>query len=374
MPIPSIEEDDEDDRPSTPFTDSFIEGMDDSPSGAPTPSKKRPNHDQLQKQISNILETIPAKFTLETETPAINLNPPDFKPPRPAPSSSRTTKPEPSWRSRSNLSSRASTPGFTLAPAYAKNPRPRPKSTQQDIKVYHLSRSSGEAPIKLFIRCVGENGERVMVRVGGGWADLGEYLKDYATHHGRRSAVGNDKVEVRDIPRVSRGPTSSPPSRPASALDSPMTPLNVRKTRKSFGADDSRRPPRTPIPAALDRTPPSNPSTRSRSSSRLSWAEDESPMLGLAGPKSKPVEMSEENRAWVASVKEKVRLASGERKVSGTGSEIGGRDGRESVGRERGRESVGRDRGRESVGPREREGFGELGKVGGTKRLFRKGQ
>ncbi|KAL2111304.1 hypothetical protein VUR80DRAFT_10309 [Thermomyces stellatus] len=365
IPIPSIEEDDEDDRPSTPLTDSFIEGMDDSPCVDGTPSGKEPSQDQLEKQISNILETIPGNFTLETETALINLNPPDFKPPRTAPSSSRNTRPEPLWRSRSNLSSRASTPGFTLAPAYAKNPRPRPKSTQQDIKVYHLSRPSGEAPIKLFIRCVGENGERVMVRVGGGWADLGEYLKDYATHHGRRSTVGNDKVEVRDVPRASRGPTSTPPSRPASALDSPMTPLHVRKTRKSFGADDSRRPPRTPIPTSLERTPPSNSSTQSRSSSRLSWAEDESPMLGLAGPKSKPVEMSEESRAWVASVKEKVRLASGERKVSGTGSEVGGRDGRESVGR---------DRGRESVGAKDREAFGELGKVGGTTRLFRKGQ
>ncbi|EEY17988.1 conserved hypothetical protein [Verticillium alfalfae VaMs.102] len=47
--------------------------------------------------------------------------------------------------------------------------------------------------------------------------------------------------------------------------------------------------------------------------------------------------MSEESKAWVESVKQKVRIASGERKPA--------EDGR----------------------------FGDMGRVGGTKRLFRKG-
>ncbi|PKS10841.1 hypothetical protein jhhlp_002598 [Lomentospora prolificans] len=360
--IPSIEEDDEELRPSTPFTESFLEEMEESPSVAGTPSKRRAAvDDQLQQQISDILDGIPAKFTLTSEPSPVNLNPPDFKMPRMKKTTTTRDPLRDSLRSSMSVaSSRASTPGFTLAPAYAKNTRPRQKSTQQDIKVYHLSRVTGEAPIKLFIRCVGESGERVMVRVGGGWADLGEYLKEYASHHGRRSkAANNDKVEIRDAPRA--GSTSrsvigsSPPSRPASAMEySPMTPLHVKKTRKSFGASDltlasssSRRPPlpHTPAPAmsVREHTPSSGASTRSRSSSRLSWGEADSPMLGLAGPTSKPVEMSEESRAWVESVKEKVRIASGERKVS-TGLE-----------------------GREKL-------FGEMGKVGGTKRLFRKGQ
>jgi len=372
LPIPSIEEDDEDMRPTTPFTESFLEDMDESPSVSGTPNKSGSVDDQLQQQISDILEGIPAKFTLTSEpSRTVNLNPPDFKMPQmPRIKKSAPTR-DPlrdSLRSSmSGVSSRASTPGFTLAPAFSKNPRPRQKSTQQDIKVYHLSRPTGEAPIKLFIRCVGENGERVMVRVGGGWADLGEYLKEYASHHGRRSKGANtDKIEIRDLPRAgstSRGGIgSSPPSRPASALDySPMTPLHVKKTRKSFGAGDdlastvsfARRPPmppHTPVPnnnnsssapQGQEHTPSSGASSRSRSSSRLSWGEADSPMLGLAGPTSKPVEMSEESRAWVESVKEKVRLASGERKVS-TGLE-----------------------GREHL-------FGEMGKIGGTKRLFRK--
>jgi hypothetical protein len=249
------------------------------------------------------------------------------------------------------MSSRTATPSFTLSPA--KNTRLRQQRGQQEIKVYHLSRSNGEAPIKLFIRCVGEHGERVMVRVGGGWADLSEYLKEYASHHGRRSA-GNDKakVEVQDLPRVSSGrmtapiPESSPPSRPGSSLEiTPSTPLNVRKTRRSIGASGSEAPqlqPKTPVGAArqLDNIPSSEGSVRSRSSSRLSWVEDDSSFLGLAGPSGKRVEMSEENKAWVESIKEKVRLVSGEHRTSGTAEEL--------------------------------KRLGEMDRVGGTKRLFRK--
>jgi hypothetical protein len=61
----------------------------------------------------------------------------------------------------------------------------------------------------------------------------------------------------------------------------------------------------------------------------------------MAGPRGKQVEMSEESKAWVESVKEKVRIASGERKVSETSALIDAK-------------------------------FGEIGKVGATKRLFRR--
>lgn len=81
-------------------------------------------------------------------------------------------------------------------------------------------------------------------------------------------------------------------------------------------------------------------------------------MLGLAGPKSRHVEMSEENRAWVVSVTEKVRLASGEVKPPGAAERGVSRD-REGPSREGRRESA--------------KGFGDMGQVGGTKRLFRKG-
>ncbi|KAL2212168.1 hypothetical protein CC79DRAFT_1318183 [Sarocladium strictum] len=353
--------------PRTPLDDSFVDDDDDSFSvseaaiGSPSKRRESSGDVQLRQQISQIIESIPAKIKLTNEAPNINLNPPDLQLPkmRKKPSTDRFKR---SGSAMSTMSSRSGTPAFTLSPA--KNARPtRAQRGQQEIKVYHLSRSTGEAPIKLFIRCVGENGERVMVRVGGGWADLSEYLKDYASHHKRRSAAADGpKVEVRDVPRVPSGRMSaigsSPPSRPGSALDSPLTPLNVRKPRRSSGAFGNEAPrlvPRTPAAAAgaddsLSAIPQSEDSMRSRSSSRLSWVEDESSFLGLAGPSGKRVEMSEENKAWVESVKEKVRLASGERRVPPLGAASAAPDEMSS--------SKGR--------------FGELGKVGGTKRLFRK--
>lgn len=317
-----------------------------------TSSPTRTSDDQLQQQISSILQSIPTRIHLTSEPDAHQTD--TLRPKKTRERRSIT----PSLRSHSSLSnyssSRAPTPSFLLSPAYSQTKsRPRPAGGNPEIKLYHLSRSTGEAPIKLFVRLVGEHGERVMVRVGGGWADLGEYLKEYASHHGRRSNVAeNDKVEIQDLPaRIASGSTirggggrDSPAlgSRPVSALDTrPGSSLAVQKTRKSIGESglDSLRSPSTPIPItsrslAANETPPSAP----RSSSRLSWTEDDS-SLGLAGPKSKKVAISERDQEWVESMKEKVRQASAEKDRE----------------RERGTS------------------FGEMDRVGGTKRLFRKG-
>ncbi|KAG0648190.1 hypothetical protein D0Z07_5232 [Hyphodiscus hymeniophilus] len=323
-------------------------------------SPKKSSDDHIQAQISSLLESIPARIRLTSE--------PDTAPSpltgslRPAKNRRSVT---PSLRSHSSLGVRAATPSFTLAPAYARGTsRPRPQSGNPEIKLYHLSRSTGEAPIKLFVRLVGENGERVMVRVGGGWADLGEYLREYASHHGRRSVVDSDKVEVQDIrPRITstsftastsattRGNgRSSPTSRPGSALDRPMSSLHIRRTRRSVGETESSamniRTPSTPIPMATAmanrtrefETPPSE---KARSSSRLSWTEEDGG-LGLAGPKAKKVAISERDEKWVESMKEKVRLASAEKE-------------------------------KKEAGLKDRKSFGEMDRVGGTKRLFKKG-
>ncbi|KAI0471952.1 hypothetical protein GGR56DRAFT_667703 [Xylariaceae sp. FL0804] len=311
--------------------------------------------DHLHKQIRGVLENIPAKIALKKTS--VNLNPPGFELPsrqkgaksdtaRPRNSSlsSRVTTPSLS-RSTTPSFSRSGTPSFMLAPAREARPRSR---SSGGIRVYHLSSSKKEPPMKLFIRCVGENNERVMVRVGGGWADLAEYLRDYASHHSRRSK-GEGKVEVQDAPATGRGgPGSSPPSRPGSALDAPMTPLAVRKTRRSLGEEGpSTRFPKTPVArGGVQRsvTPNSGVSARSRESSQVNWDEEDS-SLGLAGPSgARGAELSDESRAWVESVKEKVRVAS-------SGERIAAAD--EQQQRAEGR-------------------LGELGRVGGTKRLFRK--
>lgn len=329
-------EDDESFLQST-FEDSFLDDFEDSYTpDLPHPPTRRESagEQQLRLQISQIIENIPAKIKLTNGTSGINLNPPDLQLPRLRKKPSK----EPVKRSTSGMSTRTATPSFTLSPV---KQRTRPKG-HYPIRVYHLSRSDNEAPIKLFIRCVGEQGERVMVRVGGGWADLSEYLKEYASHHGRRSnGKESVKVEVRDIPRASNGPSkTSPPSRPPTATGdrSSVSPLAAaRKPRRSSINNNLR--PKTPVTPGqpAEGTPPSEGSAISRPSSRLSWAEDESSFLGLAGPKAKKIEMSEESKAWVESIKEKVLMASGpDRK------------------------------------PNEKK-FGEIGKAGGTKRVFRRG-
>ncbi|KAK0101146.1 hypothetical protein ONS95_012873 [Cadophora gregata] len=418
-------------EPTTPLPDSMpptpldapLFGNIDVSTGPIITSPKKSTDDQMQQQISSLLESIPARIRLTTE-------------PDETPFTSQTLRPKktrrsitPSFRSSSSMSnysttSRAPTPSFTLAPAFGKtSSRPRPQSSNPEIKLYHLSRSTGEAPIKLFVRLVGEHGERVMVRVGGGWADLGEYLKEYASHHGRRSAVdAGDKVQIQDLPsrNVSSSSTatlrgngngrSTPDPPPQSVMererdrDRPGSSLFVRKTRRSVGESssssssasnqifDSSRAPSTPLPSTSSlyrnstATPPSTtssststsggPSSQSqqerdrtaRSSSRLSWTSDDgncsgignvkTPVaLGLAGPKSKNVMISERDQEWVESMKEKVRLASAEKerrdRDSGVGMGMGG--GVKGSGRE------------------SRASFGEMEKVGGTKRLFRKG-
>lgn len=311
--------------------------------------------DHLRQQISSILQNIPAKIHLSSQPSMLShLNPPDLQ----LPYSKSKTPTEKQGRSKSSMSSRASTPAFMLAPVS----RPRQQRGNQDIKMYHLSRANGEAPIKLFIRCVGERGERVMVRVGGGWADLGEYLKEYALHHGRRSKQGGEnRLEVRDIPRsasslsnrtsVSPPNRRSPPSRPASAMDT--SPIYVKKTRRVSGNEELLGPrlPRTPLAYGRARTPePSSSGSisgstgRSRSSSHLSWTEEES-SLGMAGPKGSHRNIPQESLEWVESIKEKVRAVSG-------GSDMA------------------RNAGTPEPGAGKK--FGALGKVGGTKRVFRK--
>lgn len=339
----------------SPMEESFADDFDDTLSvseWAGSTSRRESTSDvQLRQQISEIIESIPARIKLSTEPSSVSLNPPDLQLPR---LRAKSSSKEAMRRSASGLSSRTATPSFTLSPA--RGSRTRQRKGQQDIKVYHLSRSTGEPPIKLFIRCVGEHGERVMVRVGGGWADLSEYLKEYASHHGRRS-LGADqaaKVEIQDAPlriNTSRvlSTASSPQSRSASAAAwasdrSPGSPLHVRKARRSIGAGntESTRPsPQTPaaMHPAADAPSPRESKHSSPNSSRLTWMDDDSSFLGLAGPTGKRVEMSEENKAWVEGVKEKVRMVSGERRMSQSD---------------------------------ERSRFGDMGKVGGTKRLYRK--
>lgn len=74
-------------------------------------------------------------------------------------------------------------------------------TAERDVKIYHLSWTDQEQPTKLLLRLVGEHGERVMVRVGGGWADLGVYLRQHAGIYSRR-AVSDSKIEIHGVPTL----------------------------------------------------------------------------------------------------------------------------------------------------------------------------
>lgn len=303
-------------------------------------SSIKSTEDQLEQKISSILTTIPAKIRL---TSGLDGNGRELPPSRSFSGTKTPTAPASAMRSSKSSSEN---PSMTLVPAFAKSSSS--STGDPEIKLYHLHKPGVAAPIKLYVRLVGEHGERVMVRVGGGWADLGEYLREYANHHGRRS-VSDGRFEIKGLPQgqssssittissISNGRTT-PTGRPGSALGRPSSALSVRKPRFSGGSPGDFPLPSTPdlsFSASHDLTPGSNETnnTSIRPSSRSSWTSEDAP-LGLAGPKSRRIEVSPGKQAWVDGMMEQAKRASAERK-----------------------------------GVEENE-FGDLGKVGGTKRVF----
>ena len=285
-----------------------------------SPSKQ--SSEQLEARISSILTEIPAHIRLTSgpEADAREVRHPGFDASDIKSSTARQTPPR-FTRAQTSVHS----PSITLAPAQPKH-TPSRSAADPEIKLYHLHQAGKDAPIKLFVRLVGEGGERVMVRIGGGWADLGEYLKEYATHHGKRS-VSDSRYAFEGMPSspvVSSpqavGAATAPNSRPStsSGLDivaTPMTPDDM-----DFGAFQAT-PGSIPFNAAL------------RPGSRHSTSEEESP-LGGAGPKAKRVDISPSKQAWVDGMLDQARRA-GTEKFSKANTDLG-----------------------------------DLGKVGGTKRVF----
>lgn len=138
-----------------------------------------------------------------------------------------------SSRSSSRSSTQASSP-----PTIKISPVKKGRSSYDPttgIRVYNLTQpgSSRKTPPKqLFVRAVGEHGDRVMVRVGGGWADLAEYLHEYSLHHGGRTLAEQNlnvvpmpdehsKFNTRDGNQISSNtPTSDKPLHNRSLRDS----------------------------------------------------------------------------------------------------------------------------------------------------------
>ena len=278
--------------------------------------------DQLEAKIHSILTNIPARIRLTSGSVDDAL---DVR------------------RPRANSSSK---PGITLVPAEASSTSKL--RSESEIKLYHLHQPGKEVPIKLYVRLVGESGERVMVRVGGGWADLGEYLKEYAIHHGRRS-ISDGRFEIRGLSTTQSAMSvntlatfksgQSTPSTPGSPEFFPSSSIQNRRLRLSDASPTDFKVPNTPEVSAYkqqDATPGSADSFASRSPpSRMSWTDDDVP-LGLAGPTSKKKQISPGKRAWVEGMLDQAKKASAEKRRSEGGD------------------------------------IGDLGKVGGTRRVFLK--
>lgn len=253
--------------------------------------------DQLEARISSILTSIPAHIRLtsgpEPDAPEVtHINP--FSGPK-APAAR-----QPAARLNRALTS---TPTMTLAPAQPKTSRTRSQNGEPEIKLYHLHQAGKDVPIKLFVRLVGENGERVMVRIGGGWADLGEYLKEYATHHGRR-AVSDSRFDIQGLPSSPLASQTSPSSRPVTPSSGASSAIGFKRHQAVSGQFER---PHTPV---------SDPQIRP--ASRSSWTEEDSPSLGLAGPKTKKVDISPRKQAWVEEMLDQARQGGDVGKVGAT--------------------------------------------------------
>ncbi|KAL1629802.1 hypothetical protein SLS56_005198 [Neofusicoccum ribis] len=194
------------------------------------------------------------------------------------------------------VSRKPSAQSITMSPVKDEHDRSQRHVRHGDsgIKLYHLMQPGKDKPIKLFVRRVGENGERLMVRVGGGWADLGEYLRQYAEHHSRR-VVSEGKVEVlgmQGTPEAVR-PTSSH--------------SNTGGSKRFLGTPNTS----TPGPRSRPGSAMSSYSSADRDenvdsgASQRSWGGSE---VGLAGPKTKKLDLSGEKLEWIEGMMNQAKM------------------------------------------------------------------
>ncbi|KAI7463947.1 hypothetical protein KC351_g15697 [Hortaea werneckii] len=183
--------------------------------------------DKMDRHVSEVLNRLPSssiKFKARpgavTPTLLRTSERRDYSGPRP-----RTA---PRVPSRTGLNG-TSGGDMTLAPAEPsttkKNNTPSGGggASEGEVKLYHLTQAGREDPIKLFVRLVGE-GERVMVRVGGGWADLADYLRQYADHHGSRTVSGSGLEMTQSALQQSSRKASSSSLTPTPLSRAPVTP------------------------------------------------------------------------------------------------------------------------------------------------------
>lgn len=133
--------------------------------------------DQIERRIDHILHTLPTRINFNKKN--------DARAPSRLSSSSNVPNQSPRSSGAARPDERSPTPALTLSRVDQPSiPTAKTKSNASSIRLYHLVQAGRPAPIKLFVRLVGDEG-RVMVRVGGGWEDLEKYLREYSAHHSR---------------------------------------------------------------------------------------------------------------------------------------------------------------------------------------------
>ncbi|KZZ86970.1 Growth-arrest-specific protein 2 domain protein [Ascosphaera apis ARSEF 7405] len=203
----------------------------------PLPSiKKHRRRPTLEDKISTILDGIPVKLDLD----APNRPQGHLAPAKGVTSSASPSSGSPKYGATNTY--------FRLIPAQQKRPK-----DESSVRLFHLYRGERLAPLKLYVRTIGEKNERVMVRVGGGWADFGEYLREYVAHHGQRAV--SEKWEVQSVPSNTNSPLrQSPQKRHTSnpTKSGRTTPISRPASRaEPFPDMEPEIPPLPPIPAFL---------------------------------------------------------------------------------------------------------------------------
>ena len=280
-------------------------------------SPLKPGEDNFDRHVSEVLDRVHAPIRFRTR--------PGAETPQPLSSTSTRAPRLPKAGEKKNM---------TLAPAEISPKKATP--ADPEVKLYHLTQAGRAEPIKLYVRLVGE-GERVMVRVGGGWADLADYLRQYAEHHGSRTvsegtvdlqtANGNASAAKRtfsgpptsaELKSLVQGQGKSPVTPELSAfpaLERPRTRDSERswlgKEQPEFSMGDSGDEESEASPGAGNASHIAPPRRSSLlSSSRPSTAQsvrpaDDSPLggpgrgLSLAGPSKLKADLPEQKARWV---------------------------------------------------------------------------
>ncbi|KAF2143283.1 uncharacterized protein K452DRAFT_286112 [Aplosporella prunicola CBS 121167] len=265
--------------------------------------------EDLEKQIRRIITSVHAPIRLTSGHDSSDSSPINYKPNRNVSGS----RPPSSLR----VSRTPNAASMTMSPVKPENERSvsaRRSVSHGDsgIKLYHLMQPGRDKPIKLFVRRVGENGERVMVRVGGGWADLGEYLRQYVEHHGKR-VVSDGKFEVLGIEENQEWNAARPTSSHSSDSVKGGRPGGLPPAPTSNGSTPGMSPTKSsnsvsrPGSAMTTYTPNGMediPEIGASGTSQRSWQGSE---VGLAGPNTKKLELSEEKLEWIEGMMEQAK-------------------------------------------------------------------